>query len=395
MAAKIGINRVQMRLNPKQEIARLREYGGIFWSALNNRWLIVDQALAIDVLRDERFALPAFSHDIKNLEQITGQDFRHLTALSRFIPFLHNGAYHKSIREVLAKILVHVQPKYFELLPSIVDGMIRDMAQRDTADFARDFAKKLHLTTLAKTIGMPASSVDIINPMMSAEELNYNNSVTEFLSTNERLKIAYAELSKLVEEDASMRAFGATVGTYLLDAGLENTFDNRIYAMMSVMIIGRDTIAGGIALSLNEAFEQMGDTIDGENLRSLKTSARDLLRMTSPVNVIERQATEALELDGQALAKGALVHIVLRAVNTDPSAYGCPHARSAETESNDGFVFGSGIHTCLGRNMAYEALRVSFERLSQLRAIHLVGEATMGMGRNTQGVTSMTMRIEI
>lgn len=384
-----------MRLNPKQEIARLREYGGIFWSALNNRWLIVDQALALDVLRDQRFTLPAYSHDIRNLEQITGQDLHHLEALSLFIPFLHNGVYHKSIREVLAKILVHVQPKYFELLPAIVDGMIRDMAQRDTADFAQDFTKKLHLTTLAQVIGMPASSVDIINPTMSAEELNYNNSVTEFLSTNERLQIAYAELFKLVEEDASMRAFSASVGTYLLDAGLENTVDNRIYAMMAVMIIGRDTIAGGIALSLHEAFEQLGDTIDGENLRSLKTSAREFLRVTSPVNVIERQATEALEVEGQALAEGARVLIVLRAVNTDPSAYGCPHARSAETETNDGFVFGSGIHTCLGRNMAHEALRVSFERLSQLRSIHLIGEATMGMGRNTQGVTSMTMRIEI
>ena len=202
-------------------------------------------------------------------------------------------------------------------------------------------------------------------------------------------------MKKLVNENEDIRAFHERVGRYLVDADLEDTFNNRIYAMMAVMIIGRDTIAGAISLSLHEAFEQFGDRIDGDQLASLDTKARELLRLTSPVNIIEREASEPRKVGDQAIAAGERVLVVIRAVNTDPAVYGCPHHLTEASKENDGFVFGSGIHTCIGRNLALEALRVSFQKISQLRAIHRVGEVTMGTGRNTQSVDRMTMRVEI
>lgn len=395
MTAKIGIDRYQMRYHPKQEVERLRQHGSIFWSNLNQRWLIVEQKLALDVLRDDKFHLPPYSNSVGSLEKITGEDLGQLQALSMFIPFLHNGIYHKSIREVLTKILVEIQPRYYQLLPEVVDDLIHDLLKNGSGDFAEDFSYRLHLATLSKVIGMPASSVEIINPMLTSENLNYNNSVSEFVNTELRLRVAYAEMKKLVNENEDIRAFHERVGRYLVDADLEDTFNNRIYAMMAVMIIGRDTIAGAISLSLHEAFEQFGDRIDGDQLASLDTKARELLRLTSPVNIIEREASEPRKVGDQAIAAGERVLVVIRAVNTDPAVYGCPHQLTEASKENDGFVFGSGIHTCIGRNLALEALRVSFQKISQLRAIHRVGEVTMGTGRNTQSVDRMTMRVEI
>jgi hypothetical protein len=79
-----------------------------------------------------------------------------------------------------------------------------------------------------------------------------------------------------------------------------------------------------------------------------------------------RYVQHDMTLDGVALKKGDKVMAMIVAANMDPAASACPEKLDLQRKPNRHIAFGTGIHFCLGHQLARiegkQALRTLFDR---------------------------------
>lgn len=98
----------------------------------------------------------------------------------------------------------------------------------------------------------------------------------------------------------------------------------------------------------------------------------EILRFDPPVQTTARLAHTDVEIAGRPLRKGATLVLSLAGANRDPAMFPDP-ARFDITRANakEHLGFSSGIHACLGANLARmeaaHALRALFEQFPGLR----------------------------
>ena len=90
----------------------------------------------------------------------------------------------------------------------------------------------------------------------------------------------------------------------------------------------------------------------------------ELLRFVSPVQMSEpRYVIRDLEFHGQSLRRGDYIVAWLGAANADPARFSDPEKLNVSRSPNPHVSFGSGIHFCLGAQLARAEAQVGFERL--------------------------------
>jgi cytochrome P450 PksS len=96
-------------------------------------------------------------------------------------------------------------------------------------------------------------------------------------------------------------------------------------------------------------------------------AVEEFLRFISPVQFSKpRYVQHDMTLDGVALKKGDKVMAMIVAANMDPAASACPEKLDLQRKPNRHIAFGTGIHFCLGHQLARiegkQALRTLFGR---------------------------------
>ena len=89
----------------------------------------------------------------------------------------------------------------------------------------------------------------------------------------------------------------------------------------------------------------------------------EVLRYDSPVQVVYRQATQDVELEGGKLPAGATVLLLLGAANRDERKFPDPDRFDVTRNAQDHVAFGYGIHYCLGAPLARLEGRIALEAL--------------------------------
>ncbi len=136
--------------------------------------------------------------------------------------------------------------------------------------------------------------------------------------------------------------------------------------------VGQETtenlIGNGIFALLNhpESLESLQ-----QNPQLMGNALEELLRYDSPVQIISRTAIEPVEMDGKTIQKGDKVNLLLGAANRDPEKFPEPDRLSWNRQESSRLPFGSGIHYCLGAELArvqgQVALSSLIQRLPQLQ----------------------------
>jgi cytochrome P450 len=136
--------------------------------------------------------------------------------------------------------------------------------------------------------------------------------------------------------------------------------------------VGQETtenlIGNGIFALLNhpEALESVK-----QNPHLMESALEELLRYDSPVQMISRTAIEPVEMDGKTIQKGDKVNLLLGAANRDPEKFPEPDRLNWNRQESSRLPFGSGIHYCLGAELArvqgQVALNTLIQRLPQLQ----------------------------
>jgi pimeloyl-[acyl-carrier protein] synthase len=113
-----------------------------------------------------------------------------------------------------------------------------------------------------------------------------------------------------------------------------------------------------------------------QNPDCIGSAVEELLRYDSPVQIISRTAIAPVEMDGKLIQTGDKVNLLLGAANRDPAKFGEPDRLDWTRKENSRLPFGSGIHYCLGAELARVqgqiALGTMVQRLPDLK---LAGKA--------------------
>jgi cytochrome P450 len=89
----------------------------------------------------------------------------------------------------------------------------------------------------------------------------------------------------------------------------------------------------------------------------------EVLRYDSPVQVVFRQTTQEVKLEGGTLPTGATVLVLLGAANRDERKFPDPDRFDVGRNPQDHVGFGYGIHYCLGAPLARLESRIALESL--------------------------------
>jgi cytochrome P450 len=99
------------------------------------------------------------------------------------------------------------------------------------------------------------------------------------------------------------------------------------------------------------------------NTALLPNAVEELLRFDTPVHAISRKAIEDVEIDGQTVARGDKVLLLLAAANRDPDVFEAPEVLDIERDPNPHLTFGTGVHMCLGAGLARAEIEASLRTL--------------------------------
>jgi cytochrome P450 len=130
-----------------------------------------------------------------------------------------------------------------------------------------------------------------------------------------------------------------------------------------VATAGHDTTSSTLAGGL-EALAR-----DPEQLRALRrdpalldNAIEEMIRWVTPVRHFLRHAREEYTLRGTQIAEGDVLMMSYLSANRDDEVFADPFDVT-RTDAGDQLAFGTGVHFCLGANLARMELRTFFEQL--------------------------------
>jgi cytochrome P450 len=149
---------------------------------------------------------------------------------------------------------------------------------------------------------------------------------------------------------------------------------NEMISMVFLLLgAGSETTTHLISGSVYELLKDPGlrDWL-AEDWSRAGLAVEEFLRFVSPVQFSKpRIVRRDVEIGGVRLKKGDRIMVMLAAANMDPEANACPEQLDLDRRPNRHISFGTGIHFCLGHQLARIegicALQALFTRWPKLR----------------------------
>ncbi|BBZ25441.1 cytochrome P450 [Mycolicibacter hiberniae] len=272
------------------------------------------------------------------------------------------------VRAFTPRAIERLQTRIVEITEELLDRM----ATAAHPDLIADFAAPLPALIIAEILGIPQDqrSQMLDRGDRSAPLLDIGLSWKTFRCAMRSLREGDREFSDHIE---LLRADpGEDVYSQVIRDG---QLDRRELGVTALLLAGAgfettaNLIGNAIVLLLRHP-DQLAKLRDDPGL--WPAAVEEVLRYDSPVQMTSRNALCDLELAGQQVAAGETVALLLGGANHDPGVFTEPD-RFDITRANakDHLSFSSGIHACLGANLARMeatiALRALFERFPDLQ----------------------------
>jgi cytochrome P450 len=244
--------------------------------------------------------------------------------------------------------------------------------QGSPADLVARYAQILPLSVICELLGLPASD----RPMFIgwANSLARVNSAIGFLSVlpafgkmrrymAERLRVVRAQGGEgLIAELVRVELEGGRISP--------DEMLSMLFLLLNAGSITTTHLIGGAVFELLREPGRRGWLAADWDRAGL--AVEELLRFVSPVQFSKpRYVRQDTDVEGVRLKKGDRIMAMLVAANLDPLAHECPDRLDLERRPNRHISFGTGIHFCLGHQLARIeaacALQALFTRWPALR----------------------------
>jgi cytochrome P450 len=357
--------------NPVAEIARLRSAGPVVeveFPLVGKVW--TTQAMADRVLKDTAtFTMRRDDGAVVGLRWwmpgIVGTLTNHMLSMDEPDHARLRGIVDEAFRR---RAILDMEPRILALAEALADGLF---AEGSPADLVARYARKLPLAVICELLGLPLA--DQIKFTSWASRFTRFTGIAGFLTAipymvamkrylRRRLAAARREGGTgLIAELVRVERDGGRIG------------EDELVAMIFLLLLaGHETTTHLISGSVFELLKNPGlrDWLETDWSRA-NLAIEEFLRFVSPVQFTKpRFVRKDVELGGVRLRKGDRIMPMLAAANLDPQANPGPETLDLERRPNRHVAFGTGIHFCLGHQLARIegacALKALFRRWPKL-----------------------------
>jgi cytochrome P450 len=361
-------------VDPYAEFARQRAEGPIGWHESSQTWMVVSHGGCDAALRNRR--LGRIWHDRQPAARFEPFNLLHRNQMMENEPPAH-GRLRRKVSMAFARGHVErMRPRV-----SALGAALLAEVDPDGFDALRDYAEPLPVLVIAELLGAPLEDIARLRSWSQAIVGMYEPSIgvdveDAALQASEEfaayMRVLIAERRASLRDDLLSDLIRAQTG----DDGL--TDDEVLASAILLLNAGHEAsvnvFGNGLVATLRRPSEW-------ERLRdgdaAPETAVEEMLRFDSALQLFERTATVEVEIEGQSVAAGEKVAVLLGSANRDPSAFDEPDRLDLSRDPNPHIAFGAGVHFCLGAPLARVELAESLGLLVRMfPRLRLAGEPT-------------------
>ena len=287
-----------------------------------------------------------------------------------------------------------LEPKVREIVKGILDAV-------DTSreyEFAEEIAAPLPTRLIAEMLGAPPEDWEQFRAWSDAAVGTADPDIE--LDNVVALSQLYEYFTKLIDARRSGDVTGDDLLSILAAAEVDGerlTDADLLNFSFLLLVAGNETTRNLIALGTQALLDHPDQfALLRSNPELLPLAVEEMLRFTSPVTHMAREATEDVEIRGQRIKAGEKIVMLYGAANRDAEIFGPTSEEFDITRNpNPHIAFGAGEHACLGAQLARLEARVMFEvLLGTYPTIELTGDVTRLRATMVPGVKRMPVRLK-
>jgi cytochrome P450 PksS len=248
------------------------------------------------------------------------------------------------------RAIIGMEPR----IRAIADGLADELFETGSpADLVERYARVLPLSVISELLGLPLA--DRPKFIAWANSMAGLTGIVGFL----RMVFAFGKMRRYLDErlQVARRDGGEGLIAELVAVerdGSRITPSEMVSMVFLLLAAGSETTTHLISGSVYELLKNpsLRDWLE-QDWRRVGLAVEEFLRFVSPVQFSKpRYIRRDVELDGVHLKKGDRVMVMLAAANVDPTAHEQPERLDLERKPNRHISFGTGIHFCLGHQLA-------------------------------------------
>ena len=341
--------------DPAAEIAKLRSAGPVVevqFPMIGKVWTTTTQDLADRVLKDgDTFTIRTGIGGVAGLQWWMPRILRTLAnhMLSMDEPD------HRRLRDIVdeafrRRAVLEMEPRILAIADEFAGELF---AEGSPADLVDRYARKLPLSVICELLGLPLSD----RPKFIA----WASGFTRFTGTIGFISLIPNILAMRRYLEKQLEAVRENGGTGLIaelvrveKEGGQIGRDEMVAMVFLLLFAGHETTTHLISGSVYELLRNPGlrDWLE-EDWNRAGVAVEEFLRFISVVQFTKpRFVRKDIELGGVWLKKGDKIMPMLAAANFDPQANSHPEKLDLGRKPNRHLAFGTGIHFCLGHQLA-------------------------------------------
>ena len=260
------------------------------------------------------------------------------------------------------RAVLDMEPHIMAMASELASGLF---AEGSPADLVERYARRLPLAVICELLGLPKS--DRPKFMHWADGITASRSALGFLF---RMTYGVRSIKRYLE--AYLETARASGGSGLIaelirveKEGNRISRDEMVATIFLLLFAGHETTTHLISGSVFELLKQpkLRDWL-AEDWNRADLAVEEFLRYLSPVQFSKpRFVRNDMELCGVPLKRGDRIMAMVGAANHDPAANEHPETLDLTRRPNRHVAFGTGIHFCLGHQLARIEGRCALEAL--------------------------------
>jgi len=250
-------------------------------------------------------------------------------------------------------------------IEQIADAILDEFEGRDEVDIANDYARRLPLEVICELLGLPEHDRQLFSSWAkTAMSMRSSFGIFRaFLSMGSVIKYVREQIEACRREPRE----GLIAELVRAEEDGDKLNEDELVSMVFLLLFaGFETtthLIGDSIVALEQNPQQKAYLL-AEPDTHMERAVEELARYSSPVQSTKpRYAARDCEFFGQQLRRGDIVMGLLAGANYDPAVFDAPEKLKLDRFPNPHLVFSSGIHFCLGMQLARVEAQAALVRL--------------------------------
>jgi len=341
--------------DPAGAIERLRAAGPVVEVRLpimGRVWMTTTQEMTSRVLKDNRvFTLRKDDGAVAGLRWWMLGIFRSFTKSMLSVDEPDHTRLRGIVEEAFRRrAILDMEPRIRAIASELAGDLF---AQGSPADLVTRYARVLPLSVICELLGLPLA--DRPKFMTWAARATSASSALVFLRLIPTLAAIKRYLEQRLEHARTVGGEGLIAELVQVEReGAPITREEMVAMVFLLLFAGHETTTHLISGSVFELTKnpELRNWLE-EDWGRADLAIEEFLRFVSPVQFSKpRFVRQDMELGGVQLKSGDQIMAMLVAANMDPAANVCPEKLNLERRPNRHIALGTGIHFCLGHQLA-------------------------------------------